>query len=113
MSFVVLFCLVDDVEPLMEILKQAAKEGAMVGYTLADPSMAEAAKQACKLWGLLSIDEYFRTIEAIEFTIKQEGRRHYPFILLKRATKWQMCGLLWALICPKGFSRLTQKRFLV
>ncbi|KAM6566292.1 hypothetical protein CsatA_025420 [Cannabis sativa] len=91
----------------MEILKQAAKEGAMVGYTLADPSMAEAAKQACKLWGLPSIDEYFRTIEAIEFTIKQEGRHHYPFILLKRATKWQMCGLLWALICPKGFSRLT------
>lgn len=89
----------------MEIVKQAAKEGAMVVYTLADPSMAEAAKQACKLWGLPSTDilgpiteaiashlgvspsglprgapgrnlpltdEYFRRIEAIEFTIKQD-----------------------------------------
>lgn len=86
-------------------MKQAAKEGAMVVYTLADPSMAEAAKQACKLWGLPSTDilgpiteaiashlgvspsglprgapgrnfplsdEYFRRIEAIEFTIKQD-----------------------------------------
>ncbi|PON85333.1 Bifunctional kinase-pyrophosphorylase [Trema orientale] len=100
-----LFSGIDDVEPLMEIVKQAAKEGAMVVYTLADPSMAEAAKQACKLWGLPSTDilgpiteaiashlgvspsglprgapgrnfplsdEYFRRIEAIEFTIKQD-----------------------------------------
>ncbi|PON39430.1 Bifunctional kinase-pyrophosphorylase [Parasponia andersonii] len=100
-----LFSGIDDVEPLMEIVKQAAKEGAMVVYTLADPSMAEAAKQACKLWSLPSTDilgpiteaiafhlgvspsglprgapgrnfplsdEYFRRIEAIEFTIKQD-----------------------------------------
>lgn len=89
----------------MEIIKQAAKEGAMVVYTLADPSMAESARQACKLWGISSSDilgpiteaiashlgvspsglprgapgrslplsdEYFRRIEAIEFTIKQD-----------------------------------------
>lgn len=89
----------------MEIIKQAAKEGAMIVYTLADPSMAESAKQACKLWGIPSTDilgpiteavashlgvspswlprgapgrnfplsdEYFRRIEAIEFTIKQD-----------------------------------------
>lgn len=89
----------------MEIVKQAAKEGAMIAYTLADPSMAESAKQACKLWGVPSTDilgpiteavashlgvspsglprgapgrniplseEYFRRIEAIEFTIKQD-----------------------------------------
>lgn len=89
----------------MEIVRQAAKEGAMLVYTLADPSMAESAKQACKLWGIPSTDilgpiteaiashlgvspsglprgapgrnfllsdEYFRRIEAIEFTIKQD-----------------------------------------
>lgn len=89
----------------MEIVKQAAKEGAMVAYTLADPSMAESARQACKLWGIPSTDilgpiteaiashlgvspsglprgapgrsfplsdDYFRRIEAIEFTIKQD-----------------------------------------
>lgn len=89
----------------MDIIKQAAKEGAMVVYTLADPSMAEAAKQACQVWDVASTDilspiteaiashlgvspsglprwapgrsislgeEYFRRIEAIEFTIKQD-----------------------------------------
>uniref|UniRef100_A0A2K1YER1 Uncharacterized protein n=1 Tax=Populus trichocarpa TaxID=3694 RepID=A0A2K1YER1_POPTR len=33
----------------MEIIKQAAKEGAMAVYTLADPSMAESAKLACNV----------------------------------------------------------------
>lgn len=89
----------------MEIIKQAAKEGALLVYTLADPSMAVYAKQACKLWGVRSTDvlgpiieeiashlgvspsglprgasgrnfalseEYFRRIEAVEFTIKQD-----------------------------------------
>ena len=89
----------------MEIVKQAAKEGAMVAYTLADPYMAESARKACKLWCIRSTDilgplteevaahlgvspsglprgapgrnvplsdEYFRRIEAIEFTIKQD-----------------------------------------
>lgn len=96
---------IDDLERLMEVIKQAAREGAMVVYTLADPSMAESARQACKLWGVPSTDilspiteavashlgvspsglsrwapgrkislgeEYFRRIEAIEFTIKQD-----------------------------------------
>ncbi|KAM4112972.1 hypothetical protein ACJW30_05G182000 [Castanea mollissima] len=100
-----LFSGIDDVDRLMEIVKQAAKEGAMVLYTLADPSMGESAKQACKMWGIPSTDilgpiteaiaahlgvspsglprgapgrtiplseEYFRRIEAIEFTIKQD-----------------------------------------
>ncbi|KAB2078375.1 Pyruvate, phosphate dikinase regulatory 1, chloroplastic -like protein [Gossypium arboreum] len=100
-----LFSGIDDVERLMEIIKQAAKEGALLVYTLADPSMAESAKQACKLWGIPSTDilgpiteaiaahlgvspsglprgaagrniplsdEYFRRIEAVEFTIKQD-----------------------------------------
>lgn len=88
----------------MEIIKQAAKEGALVLYTLADPSMAESAKQACQLWGVPSTDilrptveaiaahigvapsgiprggpgrnpltaDYFKRIEAIDFTIKQD-----------------------------------------
>lgn len=92
-------------ERLLEIVKQAAIEGAMLAYTLADPEMAESAKQACKHWGVPSTDvlgpiteavashlgvspsglprgapgrsfpltdEYFRRIEAIEFTIKQD-----------------------------------------
>ncbi|GKV19357.1 hypothetical protein SLE2022_392730 [Rubroshorea leprosula] len=100
-----LFSGIDDAEKLMAIIKQAAKEGAMVVYTLADPSMAESAKQACKLWGIPSTDilgpiteaiashlgvspsglprgasgrssalseEYFRRIEAVEFTIKHD-----------------------------------------
>lgn len=89
----------------MEIIKQAAKEGAMFVYTLADSSMAESARQACKLWGVPCTDilspiteaiashlgvspsglprgapgrnfplseDYFKRIEAIEFTIKQD-----------------------------------------
>ncbi|PKI40205.1 hypothetical protein CRG98_039398 [Punica granatum] len=100
-----LFSGIDDVERLLEIIKQAAKEGAMLVYTLADPSMAESARQACSLWGVPSTDvlgpiteavashlgvspsglprgapgrnfaltdEYFRRIESVEFTIKQD-----------------------------------------
>ncbi|XP_010550060.1 PREDICTED: pyruvate, phosphate dikinase regulatory protein 2 [Tarenaya hassleriana] len=100
-----LFSGVEDEEKLVEIVKQAAKERAMLFYTLADPSMAKSAKQACNLWGVPSNDilgpiieaiashlgvspsglprgarsrgktlddEYFRRIEAIEFTIKQD-----------------------------------------
>lgn len=102
-----LFCYyqIDDAEKLVEIIKQAAKEGALLVYTLADPSMALYAKQACKLWCVPSTDvlgpiideisshlgvspsglprgasgrnfplseEYFRRIEAVEFTIKQD-----------------------------------------
>ncbi|KAF5182318.1 Phosphoenolpyruvate synthase regulatory protein [Thalictrum thalictroides] len=100
-----LFSGIDDEEHLVKIIKQAAKEGAMLMYTLADHSMAESAKKACMLWGVPSSDilspiteaiaahigvspsglprgapgrklplgeEYFRRIEAIEFTIKQD-----------------------------------------
>ncbi|KAL1562470.1 Pyruvate, phosphate dikinase regulatory protein, chloroplastic, variant 2 [Salvia divinorum] len=96
---------IDDVDRLMEVIAQAAKEGAMLVYTLADPSIAESARQACLLWGVTSLDvlspiteavashlgvspsglprwapgrnsslgeDYFRRIEAIEFTIKQD-----------------------------------------
>jgi len=96
---------IDDIERLMEIVKQAAKEGALLVYTLADPSMAASCKKACGLWGVPSLDvlgpiieaigshlgvsplglprgaagrkstlseDYFRRIEAIEFTIKQD-----------------------------------------
>ncbi|KAK3433367.1 hypothetical protein EUGRSUZ_D00815 [Eucalyptus grandis] len=100
-----LFSGIDDVEKLLEIVRQAAREGAILVYTLADPEMAESARQACKLWGVPSTDvlgpiteavathlgvspsglprgapgrsfpltdEYFKRIEAIEFTIKQD-----------------------------------------
>ncbi|KAL1829800.1 probable pyruvate, phosphate dikinase regulatory protein, chloroplastic [Daucus carota subsp. sativus] len=100
-----LFSGIDDVDRLMEIIQQAAKVGAMVVYTLADSSMAESARQACKLWEVPCTDilspiteavathlgvspsglprgapgrnsalseDYFKRIEAIEFTIKQD-----------------------------------------
>ncbi|XP_009134561.1 pyruvate, phosphate dikinase regulatory protein 1, chloroplastic [Brassica rapa] len=98
-----LFSGIEDRETLMKIIKQAAIEGAMVMYTLADPSMAEAAMRACKLWSISSLDilgpitdaisshlganpsglsrgvsnsslneDYFKRIEAIEFTIKHD-----------------------------------------
>ncbi|XP_042424631.1 probable pyruvate, phosphate dikinase regulatory protein, chloroplastic isoform X2 [Zingiber officinale] len=100
-----LFSGVEDMDRLMEIIKQAAREDALVLYTLADPAMAESAKHACNLWGVPSADilsptteaiathlgvapsgiprgapgrtaplsaEYFKRIEAIDFTIKQD-----------------------------------------
>ncbi|KAK6917352.1 Bifunctional kinase-pyrophosphorylase [Dillenia turbinata] len=100
-----LFSGVDNHERLMEVIKQAAKEGALLVYTLADPYMAESARQACRHWGVPSTDilgpiteaiashlgvspsglprgapgrsygltdEYFKRIDAIEFTIKQD-----------------------------------------
>lgn len=100
-----LFSGIDDIEHLMEIVKHAGKEGALLVYTLADPSMAASCKKACELWGVPSLDvlgpiieaigshlgvsplglprgaagrksslseDYFRRIEAIEFTIKQD-----------------------------------------
>ncbi|XP_054779064.1 pyruvate, phosphate dikinase regulatory protein 2-like [Prosopis cineraria] len=60
-----LFSGIDDAEKLVEIIKQAAKEGAMVVYTLADPSLAGYAKQACKLWGIPSTDVLGPIIEEI------------------------------------------------
>lgn len=56
---------IDDAEKLLDIIKQAAKEGAMLVYTLADPSMAASAMQACKLWGVPSTDVLGPVIEAI------------------------------------------------
>ncbi|XP_039828599.1 pyruvate, phosphate dikinase regulatory protein, chloroplastic-like [Panicum virgatum] len=100
-----LFSGIDDMDRLLEVIKQAAKEGALVLYTLADPSMAEAIKKACDFWGVPCTDvlrptveaiaahigvapsgiprsspsrkgqlteDYFRRIEAIDFTIKQD-----------------------------------------
>ncbi|KAL2253268.1 pyruvate, phosphate dikinase regulatory protein 2 [Sesamum indicum] len=60
-----LFSGIDDVERLMEIIAQAAKEGAMLVYTLADPSIAESARQACRLWGVTSLDILGPITEAI------------------------------------------------
>ncbi|KAF9588079.1 hypothetical protein IFM89_007320 [Coptis chinensis] len=60
-----LFSGIDDVERLMEIIKQAAKEGAMLIYTLADFYLAESAKKACELWGVPSTDILSPITEAI------------------------------------------------
>ncbi|KAK9056376.1 hypothetical protein SSX86_027466 [Deinandra increscens subsp. villosa] len=100
-----LFSGIEDLEQLMEIIKQAAREGAMLIYTLADENMAASARHACKRWGVPSTDllspiteaialhlgvspsglprgapgrkfplteDYFKRIDAIEFTIKQD-----------------------------------------
>lgn len=40
---------VNEVDRLMEIIRNAAQEGSIVFYTLADPIMAEAAKDACEV----------------------------------------------------------------
>ncbi|KAK4386672.1 putative pyruvate, phosphate dikinase regulatory protein, chloroplastic [Sesamum angolense] len=60
-----LFSGIDDVERLMEIIAQAAKEGAMLVYTLADPSIAESARQGCRLWGVTSLDILGPITEAV------------------------------------------------
>lgn len=60
-----LFSLIDDMDRLIEVIKQAAKEGALVLYTLADPSMAEATKKACDFWGVPCTDVLRPTVEAI------------------------------------------------
>jgi hypothetical protein len=60
-----LFSGVNDMDRLIEIIKQAAKEGALVLYTLVDPSMAEAIKKACDFWGVPSTDVLRPTVEAI------------------------------------------------
>ncbi|KAJ0808640.1 putative transferase [Helianthus annuus] len=100
-----LFSGINDLDRLMEIIMQAAKEDAILIYTLADENLAESARQACKSWGVQSTDVlrpitdaiasylgispsglprgapgrrfpltdvYFKRIEAIEFTIKQD-----------------------------------------
>ncbi|KVH97397.1 hypothetical protein Ccrd_000508 [Cynara cardunculus var. scolymus] len=107
-------CLVDHGCP------QAAREGAMLIYTLADENMAASALHACKRWGVPSTDllspiteaialhlgvspsglprgapgrkfplteDYFKRIDAIEFTIKQDdgalpGNLHKADIVL-------------------------------
>ncbi|KAF3784596.1 putative pyruvate phosphate dikinase regulatory protein [Nymphaea thermarum] len=96
-----IFSGIEDEGQLLEVIKQAARVGALVLYTLADPNMAESANHACQLWGVqcanilapttaaiaahLGVNpsgiprgkapltkEYFRRIDAIEFTIKQD-----------------------------------------
>ncbi|KAI3829366.1 hypothetical protein L1987_03488 [Smallanthus sonchifolius] len=100
-----LFSGINDLDRLMEIIMQAAKEDAILIYTLADEKLADSARHACKLWGVQSTDvlrpitdaiasylgispsglprgapgrrfplteEYFKRIDAIEFTIKQD-----------------------------------------
>lgn len=100
-----LFSEINDVDRLMEIIRDAGKERAILVYTLADPALADAAKKACQFMGIPHLDilgpitellgthmgvaplglprgapgrktalskEYFKRIEAVEFTIKQD-----------------------------------------
>ncbi|GJS01079.1 glutamine synthetase [Tanacetum coccineum] len=47
---------IDDVKILMEIIKQATRENAMLIHTLADENKAASARHACKRWSVPSID---------------------------------------------------------
>lgn len=100
-----LFSEINDVDRLMEIIRDAGKENAIFVYTLADPALGDAAKKACQVMGILHLDilgpitellgthmgvspsglprgasgrknvlskQYFKRIEAVEFTIKQD-----------------------------------------
>ncbi|KAG8080273.1 hypothetical protein GUJ93_ZPchr0007g3680 [Zizania palustris] len=161
-----LFNGIDDMDRLIEIIKQAAKEGALVLYTLADPSMAEATKKACELWGVPSTDvlrptieaiashigvapsgiprsspsrkgqlteDYFRRIEAIDFTIKQDdgaqpqnlNRAHIVLVGVSRTGKTPLSiylaqkgykvanvPIVMGVNLPKSLLRLTKTRFL-
>lgn len=46
---------VNEVDRLMEIIRQAAQERALVFYTLADPHMTEAAQKACEVCFLIKL----------------------------------------------------------
>ncbi|CAK9210694.1 unnamed protein product [Sphagnum troendelagicum] len=51
-----LFSQINDVERLMEIIRQAAQEEGLLFYTLGDPQMADAAKEACQLLHVPYVD---------------------------------------------------------
>jgi [pyruvate, phosphate dikinase]-phosphate phosphotransferase / [pyruvate, phosphate dikinase] kinase len=52
-------------ERLLEIIRRAAGDGALLLYTLADPTMAEATKHACQQLGVRSADILRPTSEVI------------------------------------------------
>lgn len=52
-------------ERLLEIIRRAARNGALLLYTLADPTMAEATKHACQQLGVRSADILRPTSEVI------------------------------------------------
>ncbi|KAJ4771968.1 Pyruvate orthophosphate dikinase regulatory protein [Rhynchospora pubera] len=60
-----LFPGVEDMDGLLDIIRQAARENALLLYTLVDPTMAEATKQTCNRWGVRSIDILRPTTEGI------------------------------------------------
>lgn len=60
-----LFSGIEDIGQLLFIIKQAAKEGALLLYTLANPLISEPVKQACELWHVPYIDILGPTINAI------------------------------------------------
>lgn len=100
-----LFSQINEVGRLMEIIRQAAQEQALVFFTLADPHMTDAANKACEMLHVPHVNilapitdaltthlgvspsgiprgapgrktnlskQYFKRIEAVEFTIRQD-----------------------------------------
>ncbi|KAJ7560667.1 hypothetical protein O6H91_04G139600 [Diphasiastrum complanatum] len=51
-----LFSEIKEINQLMKIVQQASEEEAALLYTLADPTMAEAAKKACQMFGVTHVD---------------------------------------------------------
>eukprot|EP00249_Psilotum_nudum_P015705 c25479_g1_i1 orf=828-1709(+) len=56
---------VKEVDRLMEIIRHAGEEGAILLYTLADPAIAEAAKNFCQYMGVPYVDILGPITEAI------------------------------------------------
>lgn len=52
-------------ESLLKIIKQAARDNALLLYTLKDPTIAGAAKRECQRWGIHSADILRPTSEVI------------------------------------------------
>lgn len=80
-----LSCLqINEIGRLMEIIRQAAQEQALVFYTLADPHMAEAAEKACevgtKCKNVTKILQFFLTIaELLQFFVLKEDSIDRPW----------------------------------
>ncbi|KAG2445636.1 hypothetical protein HXX76_000246 [Chlamydomonas incerta] len=110
---IMIFRFVEQTDRMMDIIREAAKEDALVVYTLVDPKAVKAVQTACKLQGVRYVDlwselldnmevhlnavrsgvpatlaetlrkpkaaltdEYFKMIEAVEYTRKMDDGAH-------------------------------------
>ncbi|KAH0458878.1 hypothetical protein IEQ34_011692 [Dendrobium chrysotoxum] len=100
-----------NVDRLMEIIKQAAKEGALVLYTLANPSMAESAKQACKLWGddgaLL---QNLNRAHIVLVGVSRTGKTPLSIYLAQKGYKVANAPIIMGVDSPKSLFDINQEK---